>query len=169
MLVLKREEGKGLEKLKKGVEYFVVRNIKLMRTKKGYSSLFRAGVFLCLTLAVVNQFVFINFLPYDKEAHALMYKVEFQTKTEYESPDELMCSSKEPPKVVYIDCKNAQYLYSTSSAWLKLRDSLSDLFCIFIGIAFFMSLVGFLLREPDDGLVIPLPESTSNDNDQHKA
>ena len=156
MLVLKREEGKGLEILckgletfYKGVEYFFGRNIRLMFTKKGYSSLFRAGVFLCLTWGVVVQFVFTNFAPYEKEAHALMYKVEFETKIEYESIGKLECSRKNQPKAVFIDCKHAQYLYSNSSAGLKILEDGSVIVYVFIGLAFILSIIGFLFREPD--------------------
>ena len=37
-------------------------------TKKCYSSLFKAGIFLCVSLFASGQVVFLNALPYEKEA-----------------------------------------------------------------------------------------------------
>lgn len=126
----------------------------LLFTKKCYSTLFKAGIFLCLSLFASGQVVFLNALPYEKEAFALMYKVEAESKTkiEHEYPSELKCSLNQP-KAVYNDCKNAKYLYKLSASLLTAFTEWSKLLFLLMYVVFVLSIFGFLFRKPEENNV----------------
>jgi hypothetical protein len=127
---------------------------ELLFTKKCYSSLFKAGIFLCLSLFASGQVVFLNALPYEKEAFALMHKVESESKIqiEHKTPDELKCSLNQP-KAVYNDCKNSQYLYNLSSSLLSAFTEWSKLLFLLMYFVFTLSIFGFLFRKQEESSV----------------
>ncbi|MEY8213032.1 MAG: hypothetical protein RPR97_00975 [Colwellia sp.] len=100
--------------------------IKILCTQKGYYSLFKAGIFLAAGLFTSSQVVFTYAFPYEKEAMALMHKVEVELKVEYDSPKELTCSL-EQVKIVYENCKNSKYSYNLSSSLLDALSSWTEL------------------------------------------
>jgi hypothetical protein len=127
---------------------------ELLFTTKCYTTLFKAGIFLCISLFASGQVVFVTSLPYEKEAFALMHKVESESKTkiEHESPDELKCSLNQS-KAVYNDCKNSKYLYDLSSSLLSAFAEWSKLLLLLMYVLFVLSIFGFMFRKPDESSV----------------
>lgn len=123
----------------------------LVATEKCYKSLFKAGIFLCVSLFASGQVVFLTALPYEKEAISLMYKVESESKVkvEHKTPKDLKCSL-EMSSQVYIDCKNSRYLYDLSSSMLSVFEVWSKLLGYLMYFLFVVSVAGFIIRNPND-------------------